>query len=154
MLSNVSQDVCFFFETNSQKQSICNQSRHDSNQSVRLDQNQSIGCNKRVFLGHKEIFSSVKKNTFILIDDGKIKLKIISRNEKEIKTKIIIGGKLSSNKGINLPNLILNTKPLTPKDKKDLNFILENEIDWIALSFVQNLKDVNYVKKFIKGKKP
>lgn len=124
------------------------------NETFILDQNKSIGCEKRVFLSHKEIFSSVKKDTIILIDDGKIKLKILSRNDKEIKTKIVVGGNLSSNKGINLPNLILNTKPLTHKDKKDLKFILDNEIDWIALSFVQNLKDVNYVKKFIKGKKP
>ena len=56
-----------------------------------------------------------------------------------IMTRFVVGGNLSSNKGINLPNLILNTKPLTHKDKKDLKFILDNEIDWIALSFVLNL---------------
>ncbi len=124
------------------------------NETFNLDQYKQVGSKKRVFLEHKEIFFSVKKNTIILIDDGKIKLKVISKNNKEIKTKIVVGGKLSSNKGINLPNLILKTKPLTNKDKKDLKFILENEIDWIALSFVQNLNDVKYVKKIIKGKKP
>ena len=66
----------------------------------------------------------------------------------------MVSGNLSSNKGVNLPNLILDTKPLTLKDQKDLVFILENEIDWIALSFVQKVDDVKYVKKIIKNKKP
>ncbi len=119
-----------------------------------LDKNIKVGDEKRVYLNHEEIFSSVKKNTIILIDDGKIKLKVISKNNRYIKTKIKVGGKLSSNKGINLPNLVLNTSPITTKDKHDLKFILKHEIDWIALSFVQKLEDVKYVKKFIKNKKP
>ena len=90
----------------------------------------------------------------ILIDDGKIKLKVLSKKKDILKTKVLVGGKLSSKKGVNLPNLILDTKPITAKDKNDLTFILENEIDWIALSFVQKVDDVKYVKKIIKNKKP
>ena len=119
-----------------------------------LDKNKGIGSNKRVYLSHKEIFSSIKVGSVILIDDGKIKLKVISKKSDLIKTKVLIGGILSSNKGINLPNLILDTKPLTVKDKNDLKFILNNEIDWIALSFVQKIDDVKYVKKIIRNKKP
>jgi len=119
-----------------------------------LDQDKEIGSRKRAYLGHNEIYKSIKTNSIILIDDGKIKLKVLSKKKDILKTKVLVGGNLSSNKGVNLPNLILDTKPITAKDRNDLNFILENEIDWIALSFVQKVDDVKYVKKIIKNKKP
>jgi len=98
-----------------------------------LDQDKKIGSRKRAYLGHNEIYKSIKINSIILIDDGKIKLKVLSKKKDILKTKVLVGGNLSSNKGVNLPNLILDTKPITKKDRNDLNFILENEIDWIAL---------------------
>ena len=119
-----------------------------------LDKEKEIGSRKRAYLGHNEIYKSIKINSIILIDDGKIKLKVLSKKKDILKTKVLVGGNLSSNKGVNLPNLILDTKPLTAKDRNDLTFILENEIDWIALSFVQKVDDVKYVKKIIKNKKP
>ena len=119
-----------------------------------LDKEKEIGSRKRAYLGHNEIYKSIKINSIILIDDGKIKLKVLSKKKDILKTKVLVGGNLSSNKGVNLPNLILDTKPITAKDRNDLNFILENEIDWIALSFVQKVDDVKYVKKIIKNKKP
>ena len=119
-----------------------------------LDKEKEIGSRKRAYLGHNEIFKSIKINSIILIDDGKIKLKVLSKKKDILKTKVLVGGNLSSNKGVNLPNLILDTKPITKKDRNDLTFILENEIDWIALSFVQKVDDVKYVKKIIKNKKP
>ena len=119
-----------------------------------LDQDKKIGSRKRAYLGHNEIYKSIKINSIILIDDGKIKLKVLSKKKDILKTKVLVGGKLSSNKGVNLPNLILDTKPITAKDRNDLTFILENEIDWIALSFVQKVDDVKYVQKIIKDKKP
>ena len=119
-----------------------------------LDKEKEIGSRKRAYLGHNEIYKSIKINSIILIDDGKIKLKVLSKKKDILKTKVLVGGKLSSNKGVNLPNLILDTKPITKKDRNDLTFILENEIDWIALSFVQKVDDVKYVKKIIKNKKP
>ncbi len=119
-----------------------------------LDQDKNIGSRKRAYLGHNEIYKSIKINSIILIDDGKIKLKVLSKKKDILKTKVLVGGNLSSNKGVNLPNLILDTKPITAKDRNDLTFILENEIDWIALSFVQKVDDVKYVKKIIKNKKP
>ena len=76
---------------------------------------------KTSFFNTKKFFLS-KKNTIILIDD-EIKLKYF-KNDKEIKTKIVVGGNPDSNKGINLPNLILNTKPLTHKDKNDQSLYL------------------------------
>ncbi len=119
-----------------------------------LDKDKKIGSKKRAYLGHNEIYKSIKINSIILIDDGKIKLKVLSKKKDILKTKVLVGGNLSSNKGVNLPNLILDTKPITAKDRNDLTFILENEIDWIALSFVQKVDDVKYVKKIIKNKKP
>ena len=119
-----------------------------------LDKEKEIGSRKRAYLGHNEIYKSIKINSIILIDDGKIKLKVLSKKKDILKTKVLVGGKLSSNKGVNLPNLILDTKPITKKDRNDLTFILENEIDWIALSFVQKVDDVKYVQKIIKNKKP
>ena len=119
-----------------------------------LDKEKEIGSRKRAYLGHNEIYKSIKINSIILIDDGKIKLKVLSKKKDILKTKVLVGGNLSSNKGVNLPNLILDTKPITAKDRNDLTFILENEIDWIALSFVQKVDDVKYVKKIIKNKKP
>lgn len=119
-----------------------------------LDKEKEIGSRKRAYLGHNEIYKSIKTNSIILIDDGKIKLKVLSKKKDILKTKVLVGGNLSSNKGVNLPNLILDTKPITKKDRNDLTFILENEIDWIALSFVQKVNDVKYVKKIIKNKKP
>ena len=92
-------------------------------------------------------------NSIILIDDGKVRLKVLSKKKDALKTKVLVGGNLSSNKGLNLPNLILDTTPITKKDRDDLTFILENEIDWIALSFVQKVDDVKYVQKIIKNKK-
>ena len=119
-----------------------------------LDKEKVVGSRKRAYLGHNEIYKSIKINSIILIDDGKIKLKVLSKKKDILKTRVLVGGTLSSNKGVNLPNLILDTKPLTVKDQKDLVFILENEIDWIALSFVQKVDDVKYVQKIIKNKKP
>ena len=114
-----------------------------------LDQDKKIGSRKRAYLGHNEIYKSIKINSIILIDDGKIKLKVLSKKKDILKTKVLVGGNLSSNKGVNLPNLILDTTPITKKDRDDLTFILENEIDWIALSFVQKVDDVKYVQKII-----
>mgnify|MGYP001398034652 CR=1 FL=1 len=119
-----------------------------------LDKDKKIGSRKRAYLGHNEIYKSIKINSIILIDDGKIRLKVLSKKKDTLKTKVLVGGNLSSNKGLNLPNLILDTTPITKKDRDDLTFILENEIDWIALSFVQKVDDVKYVKKIIKNKKP
>ena len=119
-----------------------------------LDKDKKIGSRKRAYLGHNEIYKSIKINSIILIDDGKIRLKVLSKKKDILKTKVLVGGNLSSNKGLNLPNLILDTTPITKKDRDDLTFILENEIDWIALSFVQKVDDVKYVQKIIKNKKP
>ncbi len=117
----------------------------------KFDKLKSLGNIQRVYLSHEEIYSGVRVNSIIMLDDGKLKFRVLKKNKNEIYTKVIIGGKLTSNKGLNLPDIILDTSPITLKDKRDLKFILKNEIDWIALSFVQKLSDVLKVKKIIKN---
>ena len=82
-----------------------------------FDQKKDIGDENRVYLSHKEIYNCVKKDTVILIDDGKIKLEVIEKTGTQIVTQIIDGGTLTSNKGLNLPNAILETDSLTLNDK-------------------------------------
>ena len=117
-----------------------------------FDKDPEIGDFKRVNLPHNEIFKSLSIGSNILMDDGKLKFKVKDISKDKIKTEVIVGGAIKSNKGVNLPDVVLNTSPLTTKDIDDLKFILNQEIDWIALSFVQKLRDVEEVKKHIGDK--
>ena len=117
-----------------------------------FDKDPEIGDFKRVNLPHDEIFESLSIGSNILMDDGKLQFKVKDISKDEIKTEVVVGGSIKSNKGINLPDVVLNTSPLTSKDIEDLKFILNQEIDWVALSFVQKLKDVEEVKKYIGDK--
>ena len=117
-----------------------------------FDKDPEIGNFKRVNLPHNEIFKSLSIGSKILMDDGKLQFKVKDISKDEITTEVVVGGVIKSNKGVNLPDVVLNTSPLTSKDFEDLKFILNQEIDWIALSFVQKLKDVKVVKKYIRDK--
>ena len=113
----------------------------------KLDSCKDLGNNKRVFLPHKKIFSSVKKGQLILLDDGKIHLEVTNVKTTQIKTKVLQGGLLRSNKGINLPQTILRTSALSSIDKKFANLAVNEGVDWIALSFVQKPSDIKDLKK-------
>ena len=117
-----------------------------------FDKDPEIGNFKRVNLPHNEIFKSLSIGSKILMDDGKLQFKVKDISKDEITTEVVVGGVIKSNKGVNLPDVVINTSPLTSKDFEDLKFILNQEIDWIALSFVQKLKDVEEVKKYIRDK--
>lgn len=95
--------------------------------------------------------SDVKKGDTILIDDGNIQLEVLSSNKTEVTTKVIYGGELKSQKGINLPFTNVSAPSLTEKDLQDLEFGLKNEVDWIALSFVRTAADVLDLKSRIKN---
>ena len=86
----------------------------------KFDKLKSLGNIQRVYLSHEEIYSGVRVNSIIMLDDGKLKFRVLKKNKNEIYTKVIIGGKLTSNKGLNLPDIILDTSPITLKDKRDL----------------------------------
>ncbi len=94
-----------------------------------------------------KIFQSIKKNDPIFLDDGKIVIKVIKSTKNKIESKVISGGILKSNKGINLPGTILKNSPLTITDKKNIKLAIKLGIDWIALSFVQSPRDIKEIKK-------
>ena len=109
---------------------------------------------KAIFINYSSFAKDVKKGDRILLDDGKIALKTIHSNSKNtIKAKVIFGGKLYSNKGVNLPDTQISLPCLTQKDKKDLAFILGEKIEWIGLSFVRRAEDIVKLKKIIRKKK-
>ena len=110
------------------------------------------GNKNRVFLPHKEIFNVIKASDSILVDDGKIRLKVKSVAKNQIKCIVEIGGRISDRKGINVPQTIIPTAALSRKDKIDLEFACNLGIDWLALSFVQRAKDVNEARKLAKGR--
>ena len=117
-----------------------------------LDNLKEIGNNKRVYLSNKKIFKSVKKGHLILIDDGNIHLKITSIKENLIRTKVLQGGILKSNKGLNLPQSDLKTSALSKLDKKFVKIASNLDVDWIALSFVQKPSDIKELRKLCNDK--
>ncbi|MBT3301670.1 MAG: pyruvate kinase [Bacteroidetes bacterium] len=105
----------------------------------------------RLYMTYKNFPKDVKIDEYILIDDGKIRLKVLSTNQDdEVKAVVLNGGKLSSKKGVNLPDTQVSLPCLTEKDLADLHFALDHGVDWIALSFVRNANDVKELKRIIK----
>lgn len=105
-------------------------------------------------INYPQLPQDVNKGEKILLDDGKIVLEILSTDGKqEIMAKVINGGILSSKKGVNLPNTKISMPSLTDKDKTDLAFAIEHNVDWIALSFVRSARDIIELKHHISSKK-
>jgi len=117
-----------------------------------LDLKDAPGNITRVGFPHGDIYSAIKKGHAILLDDGKIRLKVEKATRSAITCKVMVGGKLSHHKGVNLPDSVIPVRSLTPKDKRDLQFALEMGVEWIALSFVQRARDVADAKKLIGGR--
>lgn len=108
------------------------------------------GDSQRVYMTYQEFPNDVKAGERILIDDGKLVLQVIETNEIDtVKAVTIQGGPLSSKKGVNLPNTNVSLPALTEKDIQDANFMLDLELDWIALSFVRHAQDIIDLKKLI-----
>jgi len=114
-----------------------------------LDMDDAPGDDNRVCLPHPEIYQAVEKGTDLLLDDGKIRLRIKQVEESRIITEVAVGGVISNRKGVNVPNAILPLAALTVKDKKDLAFVLDLGVDWVGLSFVQRPEDVQEAKDII-----
>ena len=107
-----------------------------------------------IFISYKNFAKDVKKGDRVLLDDGKLSLLVESSNGKNrVKLKVIFGGLLKSNKGVNLPNTDISLPCLTKKDNEDLSFLLEQKIEWIGLSFVRSAEDVKKLKNIIKRHK-
>ncbi len=112
-----------------------------------------LGTSKSISINNKNLFEDIKVNENILIDDGKIKLEVLSIKKGIIHTKVLRSGLLKSNKGVNLPETNISLSSITQKDNNDLLFGLENKVDWVALSFVRSSEDIIELRKLIESKK-
>ena len=114
-----------------------------------FDRKDQAGSDERVELPHPELFEAVAHGTNILIDDGKVRLKVLETEPDRIVTEVEVGGRVSDNKGVNVPNVLVPIPALTRKDRGDLQFALEQRTDWVALSFVQRPEDVAEARALI-----
>ena len=121
-------------------------------QTFEFDLSSKAGDEKRVNLPHPEIFKAVKKGDKLLLNDGNIAVEVQKSDKSHMTTKVLVGGRLSDHKGVNLPNITLPISALTDKDIDDLKFALKLGVDWVSLSFVQKAQDVKDAKKIIKDK--
>ena len=118
-------------------------------QEFRLDLNPALGDATRAPLLHPEIFAALEPETDLLLDDGKIRLRVKRCGPDFADTIVMVGGDVSNHKGVNVPGVMLPISPLTPKDIADMAFALQHDVDWIALSFVQRPSDVIEAKQRI-----
>ncbi len=121
-------------------------------QAFRLDLTDKPGDGTRAPLPHPEIFEAISPGTDLLLDDGKIRLRVEKVRANVAETVVIAGGVLSNRKGVNVPNAVLPVSALTKKDRNDLRFGLDLGADWVALSFVQRPDDVAEARKLIEGR--
>ncbi len=113
-----------------------------------------LGTSEMASLPHPEVFEALEPETNLLLDDGRLHLKVLEHGPDWAETEVIIGGKLSNHKGLNVPDVVLNVSPLTEKDLSDLRFGLELGVDFVALSFVQRPEDIAEAKRWIAGRAP
>jgi pyruvate kinase len=121
-------------------------------QKFTFDDSITSGDAKRVHLPHPEIFSSLESGDTVLLDDGKLRLRVTDVKSGKAITKVEVGGKLSNRKGVSLPDTILPVAAMTDKDRSDLEAALDAGCDWIGVSFVQRPEDIAEVKKVASGK--
>ncbi|MHA6719646.1 pyruvate kinase [Sphingomonas sp. RS6] len=117
-----------------------------------LDRDSTPGDAARVELPHREIFEAAHPDARLLLDDGKLVLRVTHAAPDRITTIVEVGGPLSNNKGLNVPDMVLPLAALTEKDRSDLSFAVEQGADWIALSFVQRPEDLMEARRLIGGK--
>jgi len=118
-------------------------------QPFRLDLDPAEGGPERANLPHPEIFAALESGTDLLLDDGKLRLRVERHGPDFAETTVLVGGPLSDRKGVNVPGVILPISPLTPKDRDDLAFGLSLGVDWVALSFVQRPEDIAEARALI-----
>ena len=118
----------------------------------RLDLDDADGDVTRVKLPHKEIFDALEPGAHLLVNDGKIKLRVKDCGADFANCEVIVGGTISNRKGVNVPDVVLPLAALSDKDRKDLEFVCELGVDWLALSFVQRPADVEEARALCKGR--
>ncbi|WP_420396108.1 pyruvate kinase [Nioella sp.] len=118
----------------------------------RFDLNEAEGDHTRVQLPHPEIFAALEAGSTLLVNDGKIKLQVEDCGADFANCKVIAGGAISNRKGVNVPDVVLPLAALSDKDRKDLEFVCQLGVDWLALSFVQRAADVEEARGLAKGR--
>ncbi|MBX7052846.1 MAG: pyruvate kinase [Flavobacteriales bacterium] len=122
----------------------------EAGKKIKISTVKQIGTEDVIYTNYKEFAQDVKSGETVLLDDGKLMLKVLSTNNTdEVECEIVQGGPLSSRKGLNLPNTKVSLPSLSEKDMKDLEFALSQNVDWIGLSFVRNADDVVALKDII-----
>jgi pyruvate kinase len=121
-------------------------------QAFRLDLDETPGDATRVYLPHPEIFAALEPGANLLVNDGKIRLKVVACSPKHADCTVTVGGTISNRKGVNVPDVVLPLAALSEKDRRDLEFVCELGVDWLALSFVQRKEDVTEARALAKGR--
>ena len=117
-----------------------------------LDSDPTPGDTKRVHLPHPEILRALRPGHVMLIDDGKVKLRVLEATEDRALALVEVPGRISNRKGVSLPDTEIPVSAMTSKDRSDLDAALNEGVDWIAVSFVQRADDVAEVKKIARGR--
>ena len=121
-------------------------------QAFRLDIAPAPGDAQRVTLPHPEIFAALEPGAELLLDDGKLRLRVERCDAASADTRVLVGGRLSERKGVNVPGVLLPISALTAKDRADLDAALALGVDWVALSFVQRPEDLAEARALIGGR--
>ncbi|MDP3747429.1 MAG: pyruvate kinase [Phenylobacterium sp.] len=121
-------------------------------QDFRLDLSDAPGDASRVGVPLAEVFAALRPDADILLDDGKVRLKVRRCGRDFADTVVVSGDSLSDHKGLNLPGLAIPIPALTPKDREDLAFALNEGVDWVALSFVQRASDMAELRQIVQGR--
>ena len=117
---------------------------------VEITTEQCVSTFKKIFVSYANLALEAEPGDAILIDDGRVELKVLTTDKKNLLTaRVVVGGKISNNKGVNLPDTKTKVPALTDKDRRDLEFALANGANWIALSFVRSPKDIDELKAII-----
>jgi pyruvate kinase len=124
----------------------------EKGQSFTLDASTTAGDTKRVQLPHPEILSSLEPGHTVLIDDGKLRLRVKEVKKGKAVTEVMVGGRISNKKGVSLPDTVIPVAAMTEKDRSDLEAAIDAGVDWVALSFVQRPEDIAEVKKVTRGR--
>ncbi len=120
------------------------------NSTFKITSRKVTGSSEIVSTTYKDLPGDVQAGDKILVDDGLIRLRVLSTDDDTVTCKVRVGGVLKENKGINLPGVQVSAPSLTEKDKKDLKFGIQNQVDYVALSFVRQAVDLEDIKKIIK----
>ena len=124
----------------------------EEGQDFRLDLDPADGDGNRVQLPHKEIFDALEPGASLLVNDGKIRLRVKDCGATYANCTVMVGGTISNRKGVNVPDVVLPLAALSEKDKRDLEFACNIGVDWLALSFVQRPADVEEARALAKGR--